>query len=247
MTPTSLPQFQVQQVSLVAPVGMHYLLRDISFTIAAGDRLGLIGASGSGKTSLLRLLNRLSEPTEGAIAFEGCPLPQLAVVPLRQQVMLVPQETKLLGMTVAEALAYPLKLRKLPQATIAQRLQDLRQQLEIPETWLQRGELELSVGQRQLIGLGRALMAAPKVLLLDEPTAALDLGRIERLLQVLASSKATIVLASHQLEVVERCCQRLLWLDQGTLIQDQKTSDLDWQQLRETFRQQEQAIANEWT
>lgn len=241
------PQLQVQHVSLTATLGMQYLLQDISFTAPATERIGLIGPSGSGKTSLLRLLNRLSEPTQGQIWFEGRPLAQWPVIQLRQQVMLVPQETKLLGMTVQEALAYPLRLRQLPQATLDQRLLEIREQLEIPQLWLDKGELELSVGQRQIVGLARALVSLPKVLLLDEPTSALDLGRIQQLLQVLSTSGQTILLATHQLEIVQQFCQRMLWLDQGRLVQDLAVASANWPQIQQTLRQRQQAIANEWS
>jgi D-methionine transport system ATP-binding protein len=208
--------------------------------------VGLIGPSGSGKTSLLRLLNRLSELTTGAIYLQGQEIRQINVLTLRQQVMLVPQEPKLLGMTVQAALAYPLVLRGVSQSIIQQRLQHWMQQLGMTDDWLQRGELQLSVGQRQLVSIGRALMTEPQILLLDEPTSALDLGRIEQLMQVLVKSEQTLIIATHQLELVQRFCDRLLWLEEGELVQNLEVAGVDWDKLRETFKRQEQATASEW-
>ncbi|HEY9805334.1 MAG TPA: ATP-binding cassette domain-containing protein, partial [Candidatus Obscuribacterales bacterium] len=114
---------RLQHVDLAASVGSHYLLQNISFEMFSGDRIALVGPSGAGKTSLLRLLNRLSEPTQGTIYFDQQEIRQIPVIQLRRQVVLVPQESKLLGMTVEAALTYPLTLQDLPRATITQRLQ----------------------------------------------------------------------------------------------------------------------------
>lgn len=93
---------ELKQVSLAAAIGSRYFLHDISFRVSQGDRITIIGASGAGKTSLLRLINRLQEPTTGTIDFEGRAIAQFPVTQLRQQIVLVPQEPKLLGMTVRE-------------------------------------------------------------------------------------------------------------------------------------------------
>lgn len=243
----SLPQLQLTQVSLTVPPHHHSILRDISFTVAAGERLGLIGISGSGKTSLLRLLNRLAEPTTGKIAFAGQDIRQLNVQTLRRQVMLLPQEPRLLGMKVRQALTYPLTLLRLSTTEIQTRLDYWLAQLGIPSDWLERDELQLSVGQRQWVSLGRAFMLEPQILLLDEPTSALDVGRSEHLLQVLKQFQGTVILASHQLELVQQLCGRSLWLRQGQIFQDLSEQEVDWQAVRSIFHQQEQAISAEWS
>ncbi len=104
-------QLHLDRVSLSASVGSRYLLKNISFVADAGDRICLIGPSGAGKTSLLRLLNRLSEPSEGTIYLESKDYRTIPVIQLRQQIPLVQQESKLLGMIVKDALAYPLVLK----------------------------------------------------------------------------------------------------------------------------------------
>ena len=167
-------QLQLKQVSLSAAVGSRYLLKDISFQAWTGDRIAIVGQTGAGKTSLLRLLNRLNEPTTGSIYLENQEYRQIPVIQLRQQITLVPQESKLLGMTVREALAYPLILRRLPSAEIQQRLGYWLEQLRIPSDWLGRTEVQLSAGQRQWCAIARALVIQPKILLLDEPTSTLD-------------------------------------------------------------------------
>jgi D-methionine transport system ATP-binding protein len=245
-------QLRLNQVSLSGSVGSQYLLKDISFEVFKGDRIAIVGPSGAGKTSLLRLLNRLIESTAGSIYLENQEYQQIPVIQLRQQVTLVPQESKLLGMTVQEALAYPLVLRDLPRSQIQQRLSHWIEQLHIPEDWLGRTEVQLSVGQRQLVAIARALVIQPKILLLDEPTSALDAGRASHLVQVLTQlatrSQTTILMVNHQLELAQMFCTRILYLQNGQLLWDEhNTSQMDWSKLRETLIQAEAQAAEEWT
>lgn len=244
-------QLSLDKVSLSAPLGSQYLLKDISFEIAKTELICLIGASGAGKTSLLRLLNRLSEPSAGTIYLEGQDYRSIPVIQLRQQIVLVQQESKLLGMTVKAALAYPLSLRGLETAQIQQRILYWSDQLHIPNEWLERTEVQLSVGQRQTVAIARALVTQPKILLLDEPTSALDAGRASQLLQVLtnlaAAGETTIMMVNHQLELAQAFCQRLLYLQQGQLIQDSiNNATLDWVKLKNRLVQTEIKAAEDW-
>ncbi len=234
-------------MSLSTKAGSRFLLQNISFEVFYGDRIALIGASGAGKTSLLRLLNRLEEPSEGTIYLEGSAIRQIPVFSLRQQVMLVPQEPKLLGMTVERALVYPLILQKVPPAQIQQRLESWTAQLRIPADWLERDELRLSVGERQLVAITRALVTKPKLLLLDEPTSALDVGRAELVFKALTQhGQITTITVTHQLDLARQFCNRILYVDRGKLIWDRDVEAVDWDQLRQTLIQQEQLTATEW-
>ncbi|MBD1864329.1 MULTISPECIES: ATP-binding cassette domain-containing protein [Trichocoleus] len=243
-------QMRLQQVNLAASVGAHYLLQNISFEVFQGDRIVLVGPSGAGKTSLLRLLNRLSEPTQGAIYLDNQEIRQIPVIQLRRQIVLVPQESKLLGMTVEAALTYPLTLQELPRTTIAQRLQYWLEQLHIPSEWLDRTELQLSVGQRQLVAIARSLMLQPKILLLDEPTSALDAGRAAHVLKVLTdlaeSGQTTLLMVNHQLDLAQEFCTRVLYLQQGQLLKDSPSPAIDWIDLRNTLIQVETETTQEW-
>jgi len=252
-------QIRVEQVSWrprlfqgqVAPdPNAPYLLHDLSFTIQAGDRLGLVGASGAGKTLLLRLLNRLIEPTEGTLYRNNQAYAQISPLVLRQEIVLVPQEPKLLGMTVREALEYPLTLRQLPTQTIKHRVSEALEQLNLPGEWLERTEPQLSVGQRQWVAIARALVTQPKVLLLDEPTSALDVGRSQRLvdaLNVLTQNHHTaVVMANHQLELVKEFCDRLIQLQQGKLVQNVAASAVQWADLRQGLIDAETQQEDEW-
>ena len=228
-------QLYLNQVSLTAPVISLYLLKDISFAVEKGDRVAIVGASGAGKTSLLRLLNKLSSPTSGCIYLDNQEYCTIPVIQLRKQVTMVLQESKLLGMSVVEAIAYPLKLRGLKQREIEQRCEYWIQQLNIPESWLSRSELQLSMGQKQLVAIARAAVIQPKILLLDEPTSALDLGIANRVIQALATlaeSEVTIIMVTHQIDLAQQFCTKLLHLEQGELIEDSPSSKVDWVKLR---------------
>jgi D-methionine transport system ATP-binding protein len=241
---------QVERVSLAASIGSAYLLQDISFRVNRGDRLVIIGPSGAGKTSLLRLLNRLSTPTTGSIELEDRSIKEIPVISLRRQVVLVPQEAKLLGMSVEETLAYPLVLQQLPKGEIRQRLETWRTALGISEKWLERNELQLSLGQRQLVAIARALIMQPKILLLDEPTSALDFGSATHLLNILRQltedGHLTIIMVNHQLELVQHFANRILYLEAGKLQEDRATTELDWQQIQEKLLQAKTKEAQEW-
>ncbi|MGA9378068.1 MAG: ATP-binding cassette domain-containing protein [Phormidium sp.] len=249
MTP-NIPQLKVSQVSLAATVGMGFLLQDISFEVLAGERIAIVGPSGAGKTSLLRLLNRLNEASSGKILLENQDIREIPPTQLRQQVTLVLQEAKLLGMTVQEAISYPLLLRGFPAAQIKERLIYWMERLHIPEDWQNRTEIQLSAGQRQLVAIARALAIQPKILLLDEPTSALDSGRASYLIQLLTQIAqefgTTILMVNHQLELAEQFSSKVLHLQQGKLVEFTPTKKLDWKQLRQTFINLEQQAEEEW-
>lgn len=247
----AIAQLRLEGVSLTATIGSQYLLQDISFEAFPGDRIAIIGASGAGKTSLLRVINRLNEPTAGSVYLEEKEYRQIPAIQLRQQVTLVMQESKLLGMTVREALQYPLVLRKMPRSQIQPRIAYWMEQLRIPEDWLERTELQLSVGQKQLVAIARALVTQPKILLLDEPTSALDAGKashlIEVLIQLANSGQTTILMVNHQLELAKQFCTRVLFLQAGRSIQNvSNSSQLDWEKLKVNLIQAETKVAQEW-
>lgn len=241
-------QWQLEQVSLRPPIGSRLLLQEISGELMAGDRCALIGATGAGKTLLLRLLNRLIDPSQGKILFQERDLRQIPIAQLRQVVTLVLPEPRLLGMTVREAIAYPLTFRSLSSTAIEQRVTDWIDRLQIPSDWLNKTEVQLTLNQRQWISIARACACEPAVLLLDEPFAALDGDRRPQLLDILqdpALSRTTIVIATHHIERVRSWAQRVWCLHQGRLWQE-SSSRIDWKNLEDSIAQAEADVATEW-
>ncbi len=247
-------QIRLEQVNLFAklkPQLQGYpILQDISFGVFPGDRIAIVGTSGAGKTSLLRLINRLCEPTRGKIYLGNQEYSQIPTIQLRQEITLGLQESKLLGMTVGEALAYPLFLRGWSQAKIQPRINHWIEQLHIPTEWLTRTELQLSTGQRQLVAIARALVIQPQVLLLDEPTSALDAGTAANLMQVLIqlnqTHQTTILMVNNQLDLARVFCTRLLYLEQGQLLTNQTASEINWINLKKQLTESETQATQEW-
>ena len=228
-------------VGISTPITGSTLLENISFTVNQGDRLVIVGASGAGKSTLLRLLNRLISPSSGTIYFSNQEISTIPSIQLRQKIVLVPQEPKLLGMTVKQALAYPLELQKLPVAEIKSRLSTWIGKLNLLSDWLERTELQLSLGQRQLVAIARALVMQPEILLLDEPTSALDAGKAAFLLQILTelanNNRTTILIANHQLEWAQKFANRVLYLQTGKLLEDRLVEQIDWQTIKNDLLQ----------
>ncbi|MEM8610863.1 MAG: ATP-binding cassette domain-containing protein [Cyanobacteria bacterium P01_H01_bin.105] len=223
-------------MSLRAGVGIGLLLDRISFAIAPHTRLAIIGPSGAGKTSLLRLMNRLIEPSSGQIRYRQRPLASYPVIELRRQIGLVMQDSKLLDQTVEETLCYPARLRGVGQAAARQTLQPWLERLKIPQDWLGRQSVELSVGQRQRVAIARTLATEPDIILLDEPTAAQDMGYAQHLLTYLATSPTpmhTVVMVNHQLELMADWATHVLHVQQGKLVSYQSVSQVDWVQLKQ--------------
>ena len=241
---------RIEQVSLQATVGTDLLLQDISFTVQPGEIVALVGTSGAGKTSLLRVLNGLVSPCQGKIYLEELSIEESSPIEWRRRLVLAPQEPKLLGMKVVDALAYPLQLQQFPESKIHAQIDAVINLLRIPVEWLQKTELQLSLGQRQLLAIARALIMRPRVLLLDEPTSALDIGTAAHLLTVLnelnQEHNLTILMVNHQLELISNFCDRLLLLNHGNLIEDMQATPANIQAISQTILQLKTQEAEEW-
>jgi iron complex transport system ATP-binding protein len=203
-----------------------------SFHVGVGEILGIVGPNGSGKSSLLRLLAGLLAPHEGRILLGGRPLAQLERLEVARVVALVPQDyAQVFPFTVAETVLmgrYPHRSRRLwslgVEGETEQDLSAAHRAMSETDVWSLADRLvsELSGGERQRVVIARALAQEPRILLLDEPTAFLDINHqleICRLISRLRSErKLTVALVSHDLNVASQYCDRVLVLKDGQLV-----------------------------
>ena len=202
----------------------HTAVDDVSLTVEQGETLVLLGTSGCGKTTTLKMINRLIEPTTGSIRIDGADVRQQPGPELRRRIGYVIQDGGLFPhYTVAEAIATVPKLLGWQPADIQQRTRELIAKLQLPETMLNRYPAELSGGQRQRVGLARALAAHPPVVLMDEPFGALDpftRRHVRRELFGLSELReTTVVLVTHDVSEALELADRIALMDKGRIVQ----------------------------
>jgi cobalt/nickel transport system ATP-binding protein len=197
-----------ERVSYTYPCNPKPTLRGLSLEIVAGRRCAVIGQNGCGKTTLLRLANGLYRPTTERVCWENTPLryDRASLDQLRQQVGLVFQnpEEQLVAATVEEDLSYGLCNLGLPDAEIAQRVQQTLEDFELTDL-ADFPVNYLSLGQKKRLAIADIMILRPRLLLLDEPTAFLDPGQIRNLRQLFAAIAATgttLVIVTHDLNFV---------------------------------------------
>jgi osmoprotectant transport system ATP-binding protein len=203
--------------------GFSAILQNLSFTVDAGETLVLLGRSGSGKTTALKMVNRLLTPTSGDVLVEGKPTAAWDPIQLRRRIGYVIQETGLFPhFTVAENIGLVPRLEGWPPARIRVRVEELLVQLDLaPGEFAGRYPRELSGGQRQRVGVARALAADPPVLLFDEPFGALDpVTRFDLQRQFLALRKTlhkTAIFVTHDVREALMLATRIGLMRAGRL------------------------------
>ncbi len=206
-------------------------LRDVSLEINRGEFIGLIGHTGSGKSTLIQLLNGLLKPTSGKIVIDGLSLGEKGVdMPsLRFRVGLVMQypEYQLFEETVRKDIAFGPKNMELSDKEIEDRVAFAAKMVGLPEELLDKSPFDLSGGQKRRAAIAGVLAMQPKILILDEPTAGLDpAGRDEILLQIRDMHRRmgmTTILVSHSMEDIARLADRILVMNHGTVAFFDKT------------------------
>jgi oligopeptide/dipeptide ABC transporter ATP-binding protein len=213
-------------------------LDGVSLDIGAGDAVAVVGESGCGKTTLGRLMLKLTEPTDGAITFDGTALGGLAGESLRafrRQAQLVfqnPFDALNPRFTIYRAVAEPLLNAGIPRAEHAERVAQAFRRVHLPdlERYLDRYPHQLSGGQLQRVVLARALVLAPRFLVADEPVSMLDVsvraGILALLREVRDAMGLTAVYISHDLALVRYLCERTVVMYLGTVVEDGPTAEI---------------------
>jgi ATP-binding cassette, subfamily B, bacterial len=203
-----------------APAKAGEAIAGVSFTVTPGETVALVGQTGAGKSTIVKLIARFYDVTSGAVLVDGVDVRDYDLTEFRHRLGVVPQEAYLFSGTVAEAIAYARPSASDAEIEAAARAVGAHEMIiRLPDGYSQQvGERgrSLSAGQRQLIALARAELADPDILLLDEATAALDLASeaaVTRATRSLAASRTTIVVA-HRLTTAARA-DRIVVLDHG--------------------------------
>jgi len=212
--------------------GGHVALGDLSFSVDAGEMIFITGHSGAGKSTLLRLIHLSERPTRGTVLVSERNLAKVRgrqVAMHRRQVGVVHQDHRLLlERSVFDNVALPLLIAGTPAQEIGKRVRVMLDKVGLGARERAKPG-ELSTGEQQRVGIARALVGQPLILLADEPTGNLDPALAAEIMQLFAALQAqgtAVLIASHDLTLVRRLRKRVLVLDQGKLMDDISPEDL---------------------
>ena len=227
--PDGAGRIEMKNVSLTYSAATPEALTNIDLTVEAGRRVAIVGPSGSGKTSLVALIARLYDPTEGTVTIDGADLKSVNITSLRTHTAYVSDDSFLFGDTVAENIAYARgdadREDVIKAARLAHADDFIRNLPEGYDTVVGERGLTLSGGQRQRVAIARALLADPRVLILDDATSSLDATTERSIRQGLAEAmehRTTLVIA-HRLSTIS-LADEVLVIDQGRIV-DRGTHD----------------------
>jgi oligopeptide/dipeptide ABC transporter ATP-binding protein len=222
------------------PVSKLYAVDDVTFSIAAGESIGLVGESGCGKSTLVRLITRMLDYTSGDIIYRGrnigfIPARKFAETSFRPKIQMVfqdPTDSLNPRFSAFDTISEP--LRRLEgvsdRSELRVRVSDAARKVGLPDELLTRFPHQLSGGQKARVGIARAIITQPDLLVLDEPTAALDVSVQATILKLLAELKRTLgmsyLFVSHDLSVVRMLCDRVVVMYLGKIVEQGPTAQI---------------------
>lgn len=231
--------------------GTIHALRGVSLNIRQGEIFGVIGKSGAGKSTLIRCINMLERPSAGQVIVDGQELTSLAerdLRDIRKKIGMIFQHFNLLSSrTVFENVAFPLELAGKSKADIEKEVLPFLDLVDLADKKDQYPS-QLSGGQKQRVGIARALASKPKVLLCDEATSALDPKTTKSILELLKDINRrlglTIVLITHEMQVIKEICDRVAVIEDGLIIEEGSVLDIFTKPQQPTTREFISSIIN---
>lgn len=210
-----------RDVSFAYPNMSNKTLTELSFTIKPEEHIAILGATGSGKTTMFQLIPRLYDTTEGDILFDGHSIKQFPLNTLREQIGYVPQTPLLFSGSIAENISWGkdnATLEEIVQAATDAQIHDMIETLpDKYDTRIGQRGVNLSGGQQQRLSIARALIKQPKILMFDDSTSALDLATESRLLKALDKYDCTVLMITQKISTALRA-DRILLLDNGKVL-----------------------------
>lgn len=204
--------------------GENKILSNFNLDINKGEFITVIGSSGSGKTTMLKMINGLIIPDEGDVIVNGQSVKNTDIIRLRRNIGYVIQEIGLFPhMTVSKNISYVLELEKHNKTKLLETVNNLINVVELDKEMLDRYPNELSGGQKQRVGIARALASRPEILLMDEPFGALDgitrKSLQEEILKIQKKLNVTIVFITHDIKEAFKLGSRIIIVDKGEIVQ----------------------------
>ncbi len=211
---------------------------EVSFCVAPHERVGLVGESGCGKSTVARMASRLLLPSAGELSFNGKNLMKMdrsAVKAYRRQVQMIfqnPQQSFSPRMKLYDTLAEPLRVHKLAKGRTEElaRIRPAMERVGLTEDIFSRFPHEISGGQAQRLAIMRILMLSPKLIIADEPTSMLDVSVQAQILQLLSDTMdrldSSLLFISHDLEVVRAVCDRIIVMQNGKICEIDTTENI---------------------
>lgn len=215
-------EIEFREVSFKYPGAETYALKNINLKVEAGQNVAIVGRTGSGKTTLVQLIPRLFDPTEGEILIDGVPLPRIPVTKLREKIGFVPQDTFLFSDTIGENIAFGTESatkseieKAAEQAQVRDNILNFDKQFE---TMLGERGITLSGGQKQRTAIARALIRDPRIIILDDSLSAVDTKTEEAILQHLRNELEgrTTIMISHRISTIKDA-DVIYYMEEGTI------------------------------
>lgn len=215
----------INNANKIYPNGLH-AVKNINLHISKGDIFGIIGLSGAGKSSLIRLLNRLEEPTSGEIIIDGINITTLnkkELLEKRKKIGMIFQHFNLLSSrTVGDNIAFSLEIANWNKKDIKNRVDELLELVELSDK-KNSYPSQLSGGQKQRVAIARALANNPEILLSDEATSALDPKTTKSILELIKNIQKklglTVIMITHQMEVIRDICNKVAVMAHGEIVE----------------------------